>query len=100
MKKRYFHIRNVGPTMLPHGGVTISVEPAATEGFVTVRYSECSLKDNFCRRTGRSFADKRPGYPIAVDDLPRSMARIVDTSKRITNPSVVNFQFATKYFKD
>jgi len=104
MKQRYFHIRNVElhPThneILPHGGVTISVTPAQ-RGFVTVRFSECSLKDNFCRRTGRSFADKRAGAGIPVESLPDVMATIVMTSKRVQSPSITDFDFATKYFKE
>ena len=42
--------------VLPNGGVTfcIAYDPVLRLAFVS--YAECSLKDNFCRKTGRTIA--------------------------------------------
>jgi hypothetical protein len=111
MNKRFFHIRNVdgfaahnraigdGGWMHPHGGVTFLVQQTGPDT-VAVSYSECSLKDNFCRKTGRSFAQDHRHTLTAVSELPSYMQKVVEKSKRLPSPSVTDFSFTTKYFTE
>lgn len=110
MNKRFFHIRNYnhdtnpdtfkgGERMYPHGGITFLVQQTGPDT-VAVSYSECSLKDNFCRETGRSFAQDHRHTLMAVSELPGYMQKVVDKSKRVIFPSVTDFSFATKYFTE
>lgn len=101
MNKRFFHIRNriQGGDIGPHGGLTFLVQQTGPET-VAVSYSECSLKDNFCRETGRSFAQDHRHTLMAVSELPGYMQKVVIASKRLPGPAVVDFTFATKYFTE
>lgn len=103
MNKRFFHIRNEAmrgnKIVEPHGGITFLVQQTGPDT-VAVSYSECSLQDNFCRETGRSFAQDHRHTLMAVSELPDYMQKVVDKSKRRPSPSVTDFSFTTKYFTE
>lgn len=85
--------------MKPHGGITFLVQQTGPET-VAVSYSQCSLKDNFCRKTGRSFAQDKPHVLMPLDKLPEYLETMVKRCKRVPFPSVTDFSFTTKYFTE
>lgn len=85
-----------------NGGSTAVRVTGDTErvGQVDVQYAECSRKDNFCKKTGRSLAEKAPVKVVPLRFLPQELARIAEKAKerkRIrTTPE--DFTYSLKYF--
>lgn len=99
---RYFHIRNPKWMDATHkGGVTVRVVGDTEQvGQVDVQYAECSRKDNFCKATGRSLAEKAPVKVVPLRFLPQEMARIAEKAKDARRLIAYNsdFTFSMKYF--
>lgn len=100
---RYFHIRN--PNWMDasgKGGVTVRVTGDTERvGQVDVQYAECSRKDSFCKKTGRSFAEKAPVKVVPLRFLPQELNRIAEKAvqrKRIRANQLNDFTYALKYF--
>lgn len=87
---RYFHIRAYGCK----GGATVKVVGDTTTTSVEVQFSRCSKHDNFCKKTGRSFADKAPVKVIPLRFLPREIEEIARNQVGL----IYNYDFSIKYF--
>lgn len=100
--ERFFHIRNPKWMDAAHkGGVTVRVVGDTDHvGQVDVQFTECSKKDNFCKKTGRSYAARAPVKVVPLRFLPQELSRIADTA--IKNKRIIaatdDFTFAIKYF--
>ena len=91
---RYFHLR---PFMEMKGGATVKVvgdtdNPAQ----VDVQFVKCSRKDAFCKKTGRSFADKAPLKVVPLRYLPNELERI--GAKVGVDNLAADYFFACRYF--
>jgi hypothetical protein len=83
------------------GGVTVRVTGDTDNvGQVDVQYVECSQKDNFCKKTGRSLAEKAPVKVVALRYLPAELGRIAQRAQARKRLLAFNsdFTFAIKYF--
>jgi len=60
MTVRYIHLRerDIFGCLRPTGGVTVAYD-VADNGTVTYTHSECSWKDHYCKRIGRSVSQGR-----------------------------------------
>lgn len=104
---RYFHIRQPGSMK---GGATVRVVGTPGEAIVQIQVSECSHKDNFCRKTGRDVAVKKPIQRIHLGSLPEVLSdvfwSVVKRDKTIPRRYKVitavaqspDYSFSTKYF--
>ncbi len=92
---RFFHIRMPHTT---HGGATVQVTgDTDVVGQVDVQFTQCSKKDQFVKKEGRSFAAKAPVKILPLRYLPQELGRIAGR----VNPYMaqnVDYTFAMKYF--
>lgn len=101
--ERFFHLRNPAWMDSGHkGGITVRVVGDTNLiGQVDVQVAECSRKDSFCKRTGRSLAEKAPIKVVALRFLPAELGRIATKAvknKRLRADAVADYTFAIKYF--
>lgn len=101
---RFFHLRDPSWMDTTHkGGATVRVvgDPERV-GQVDVQFVQCSRKDPFCKKTGRSFAEAAPIKVVPLRYLPNELARIHNTAfqnKRLRHTANANdYEFAMKYF--
>jgi hypothetical protein len=85
------------------GGATVRVVgDTGNPGQVSVQYTICSRKDNYCKRTGRELAASRTPKIIPLRNLPGELHRITTQADKIARgPSIAAWQdytFAIKYF--
>ena len=93
---RYFHLR---PFMEMKGGATVKVTgDTENPAQVDVQWTKCSRKDMFCKKTGRSFADKAPLKVVPLRYLPNELARIEDKANGVVGNEPANYFFACRYF--
>lgn len=91
---RYFHLR---PFMEMKGGATVKVTgDTENPAQVDVQWTKCSRKDMFCKKTGRSFADKAPLKVVPLRYLPNELERISNKVGVIN--AVADYFFACRYF--
>lgn len=98
MTTRYFHIRSV---ISEKGGATVQVTPSVDLPFhVDVRSVECSSKDNYDKKKGRSLCEDHPYKTILLRELPSELANIAKAAKRHGRVAIVktNFDYSIKYF--
>lgn len=94
MSNRSFHIRCVLNTK---GGATVSVSQEDT-AHVRVKFSECSHKDNYDKKKGRSLS--KDGEFIPLRYLPEKITEIAKGAKRHGRVAVVKtkYGYSIKYF--
>lgn len=89
---RYFHLRSF---MSTHGGTTVKVTgDLSSPCQVDVQWVKCSKKDNYCKKTGRSLADKAPTKIIPLRYLPKELDALHPSGGSING----GHDFAIKYF--
>lgn len=89
---RYFHLRAF---MSSHGGTTVKVTgDLDSPGQVDIQWVKCSKKDNYCKKTGRSLADKASTKIIPLRYLPKELDALHPTGGTIYG----GHAFAIKYF--
>jgi hypothetical protein len=116
--ERYFHIRPPHPLepflqgerFVPDtkGGATVRVVGDTDSDKVQVQFTLCSVKDPFCRATGRKFASSKPiltmslkALPDLLDGVAKDVVRNlkVPRNQRANHPlSNMDWSFSTKYF--
>lgn len=97
--ERFFHIRTGKKT----GGATVRVTADTDQiGQVDVQVSNCSKKDPFCKKTGRTLAAEAPIKVVPLRYLPAELDRIANKAfKRCKTPNMMgmfDYSFAIKYF--
>lgn len=94
---RFFHIRCV---LNEKGGATVQVQPALSPLHVDIRSVECSSKDNYDKKKGRSLCLDKPFKTIPLRQLPDELKAISLAAKRHGRIAIAktNYDYAVKYF--
>ena len=81
MKPFYIHINFNKPGKMPNKhprAATVLVQAAPNGADAHVQVALCSPKDEFCKREGRSYADKAEIESCRIRDLPHILSSIAD----------------------